>query len=297
LATLLAVPNFAEGRDQAVIERLTAAVASVEGARLLDRHVDPDHNRSVFTLAGRPLPLVEAVMRGAELARDLIDVIDPPAGHGVHPLVGALDVAPFVHHMAGLEGQACAAALVAADRLGSAVGIPVFLYGELAGGRRPAELRRGGPLGLADRLKRGELHPEFGPTRAHPRAGCTLVAARPPLVAFNCILARGTTLARAREVAALLREGGAEGHAGLRALAMELGRRGRVILSFNVERPERLPLARVVEAVSRHLEVERCELVGLAPEAALTGFPLGLFERFDPDRQVLERALAALASD
>ncbi len=127
-----------------------------------------------------------------------------------------------------------AEALVAADELGR-LGLPVFLYGALAGGRTRAELRRPGALdGLA---------PDFGPRERSPRSGAVLVAARPPLVAFNLELAPPATLDDARRIAARVREGGEDGLPGVRALGIEL--RGEVAqVSTNVEDHVAVPLAR-----------------------------------------------------
>jgi glutamate formiminotransferase len=119
----------------------------------------------------------------------------------------------------------------------------------------------------------------------------TLVAARPPLVAFNLQLAPPATLADARAIAARIREGGAHGLTGVRAIGVQLV--GDVAqVSMNVERPFEVPLARVVKAVREHAPVATAELVGLAPAAALTGFPADLpMPGFDPERHIIENAL------
>ena len=156
---------------------------------------------------------------------------------------------------------------MAADELGRTLDLPVFLYGELAGGRTRAELRRGGPRELARRMAAGELRPDFGPPRLHPTAGATLVAARPPLVAFNLWLAETATLDQARATAAALREQ----LPGVRALGLQLGERLQV--SMNVERPDLVSLAELTAAVRARVPVTGAELVGLAPRAALEGFP------------------------
>jgi glutamate formiminotransferase / 5-formyltetrahydrofolate cyclo-ligase len=297
VTTLLAVPNVSEGRDAAAIDAIGEAFASGAGGdgpgvRLLDVHRDPDHNRSVYTLAGPPGALAPALLAGARTA---IERIDLTRHAGVHPHVGALDVAPIVHLDAAARGAACAEALVLGDLLARDLGLPVLLYGALAQGRTRAELRRGGPQELARRLAEGELQPDFGPPRAHPTAGATLVAARPPLVAFNVTLRPPATLEQARAIAALLREGGTEGIPGLRAIGLQLASRGGEIqLSMNVERPGETPLARIVEAIRRHAPLQAAELVALAPEAAFDGFPDDLpIPGFDPARHLIERALAA----
>jgi glutamate formiminotransferase/glutamate formiminotransferase/formiminotetrahydrofolate cyclodeaminase len=221
---LLAVPNVSEGRRQTTIDAIGRAFTAAGTARLLDVHSDADHHRSVFTLAGAQGSLSGALLAGARVAVERIDVgEDRNVGEiGVHPHVGALDVMPLVYLDADQRGAACAEALVVASGLGEGLGVPVFLYGELAQGRTRAELRRGGVTGLTQRLSKGELHPDFGPSRMHPTAGATLVAAREPLVAFNLELAPSAGIQEARRIASLIREGGAEGLPGLRAIGVPL---------------------------------------------------------------------------
>ena len=281
---LLAIPNVSEGRDQAA----TAAIADAFGAhaRLLDVHADPDHHRSVFTLAGQPGELANAVMNGAAKA---VREVDLNAHQGIHPRVGAIDVAPIVYLDPADRGAACAEALVLGDLFGHELALPVFLYGELSSGRTRAELRRGGPVKLAQRMYAGELRPDFGPHDLHPTAGAVLVAARPPLVAFNVEIAPPATLEDAREIAARIREGGPEGLESVRAIGLWLAARNVAQVSTNVEDHRRTPLAAVVAAIARHATPSRAELVGLAPRKAFEGFPADLPVA---NRRVIEDALA-----
>ncbi len=279
---LLAIPNVSEGRDERAIEAIGAAF----DARLLGIHSDPDHHRSVFTLAGSPGGLAGAVLGGAA---EVIRRIDLARHEGIHPRVGAIDVAPIVYLHPAQRGAACAEALVLGDRLGEELELPVFLYGELAAGRTRAELRRGGPSRLAERIAAGELRPDFGPRRLHPSAGAVLVAARPPLLAFNVELAPPATVEDAREIAARIREGGAEGLESVRAIGLWLDARGVAQVSTNVEDHRAMPLARVVDAIARHARPSRAELVGLAPAAAFEGFPDDLPVA---NRRTVEDALA-----
>jgi glutamate formiminotransferase len=284
--TLLAVPNVSEGRDPAALRAIGEAFAA-GGARVLDVHADPDHHRAVFTLAGAPGQLAPAVLAGA---REALARIDVSAHDGVHPRVGALDVAPIVHLDGDARGAACAEALVLGDLLGRELDLPVLLYGALAGGRTRAELRCGGPDALGDRLRGGELHPDFGPTERHPTGGVALVAARPPLVAFNLELAPPASVDDASRIAARIREGGPDGLPGVRALGLELAERGVAQVSTNVEDPRATPLAAVVEAVRAHATVAAAELVGLAPTAAFDGFPDDVpIPGYDPARHLIER--------
>jgi glutamate formiminotransferase / 5-formyltetrahydrofolate cyclo-ligase len=294
LGLLLAVPNVSEGRDMAALEAIATAFTTGGAATLLDRHADADHHRAVLTLAGQPRVLGEALVAGAREAVERIDVMRGPHPRGEHPHVGAVDVVPVVYLDVAMRGAACAEALVVADKLGDELGVPVFLYGELAGGRSRAELRRGGVRALRERMATGEQRADFGPPRLHCSAGATLVAAREPLVAFNLELSPPATVEDARRIAALIREGGAEGLPGLRAIGVELQAPVVAVaqVSMNVEHPLEVPLRLVVQAVRKHAEVMAAELVGLAPRAALEGFPGDVaMPTLDPERQVIENAL------
>jgi glutamate formiminotransferase len=290
---LESVPNVSEGREEAAIAELAAAFST--SARLLDVHADADHHRSVFTLVADDGPLVDALVAGVARARELIDL---RLHDGVHPRVGAADVVPLVPVRPLDMGRACAAALAVAERVGTELGLPVFLYGEVGAGRRPAFFRRGGPVELQRRVDAGELTPDFGPDRLDPAAGAVLVGARRPLVAFNVDLLTDDVEV-ARTVAAAVRETGG-GFPGVRALGLRLPRSGRVQVSMNVEDWEAAALhaivARIGELAAGHgVEVGASELVGLMPAgaaAAAAGAALGV-AGFDA-RHVLELRLLDL---
>jgi glutamate formiminotransferase / 5-formyltetrahydrofolate cyclo-ligase len=258
VTTLLAVPNVSEGRDEASLE----AIARAFGPGLIHRSSDRDHHRAVFTLAGEPGRLHGAVLAGAKAILERIDLSNHD---GVHPRVGALDVAPIVYLAPEDRGAAAAEALVLADELGE-LGIPVFLYGELGGDRTRAELRKGGPDALRRRIAHGEIAPDFGPRDLHPTAGATLVAARPPLIAFNVEI--DAPLETAKEIARHVR-----GLPGVKALGLRLERAGVVQVSTNIEDHTRTTAADVVAAVRLHARVTGAELVAPAPRAALEDFP------------------------
>jgi len=262
---LESVPNFSEGRDRATIGALAAALGS--RARLLDVHADEDHNRSVFTLVGSEDDLTAALLAGITCARERIDL---RRHEGAHPRIGAADVVPIVPLVPGDMRRARAAALGLADRVGDELGLPVFLYGELAGVRGPAFFRTGGLEELRRRLEEGELAPDFGADLLDQRVGAVLVGARRPLIALNVNL-RGP-LDVAKQIASVVRERDG-GFPGVRALGLELPRAGLVQVSMNVEDFESAALHEVVarverEAAERGTEVVGSELVGLMPAGA-----------------------------
>ena len=286
---LESVPNFSEGREQATLAALADALGGP--ADLLDVHADADHNRSVFTVVGEENDLVDALLAGVACARDRIDL---RVHEGAHPRVGAADVVPVVPISPEDMPRARETATTVARRIGDDVGLPVFLYGELAPGRGPAFFRRGGTEELQRRIDAGELKPDFGPERLDPSAGAVLVGARRPLIAFNVNL-KGE-LEAAREVAALVREAGG-GFPGVRALGLELPSAGLVQVSMNVEDWEAAALHDIVarveqEALFRGATVVGAELVGLMPAgaaAAAAGAMLRI-DGFDSSR-VLELRL------
>jgi glutamate formiminotransferase len=292
MSPLLAVPNVCAGPDSARLASLDRAFG--RGVSLLDRHSDADHDRTVFTLAGAPGPLTEALVAGAE---EVLETIDMNGYRGAHPAIGALDVCPLVWLDSDQREAARTEAVAVAAQI-AGLGIPVFLYGELARGPGRAErayFRNGGLAELWLRMESGELRPDFGPSLPHRRAGATLVTARPPLAAFTVELDSGD-LELARAVAAGLRESG-DGLPGVRAIGLLLSS-GRSQISTNVHDPLAVPLGEVVERVrqlaaalgARPLEAE---LVGLVPAATLVGYPADVPMRgFDPEQHVIERRLA-----
>ncbi|MEO6192923.1 MAG: glutamate formimidoyltransferase [Thermoanaerobaculia bacterium] len=272
------VPNVSEGRRPEAVARLAAAASSPPGVRLLDVSSDPDHNRSVLTLAGEPGGLHQGLLALYEAA---LAEIDLTRHQGVHPRVGAVDVVPFVP----LGDTPMAAAVAAAGRLAPEVarrfGLPVYLYERAA--RRPERTalanirgnhRRGGFEGLAERLSDPAWAPDFGPSRVHPTAGATVIGARFFLIAFNAVLATADVTA-ARAIARRVRESGG-GLPAVRAMGVHLASRGLAQVSMNLVDYRRTPVARALERVEEEAaalgtRVVETEIVGLVPAEAVRG--------------------------
>ncbi len=201
------VPNFSEGRNDAVIKEITDVIEDVQSVRLLD--VDPgrDTNRTVVTFVGPPDGVAEAAFRAVKRASEVIDM---RVHQGAHPRFGATDVCPFVP-VSGVTMEDCAdIARAVGRRIGDELGVPVYLYEHAASvpeRRNLAKVRAGEYEGLAEKHKDPEWKPDFGPAELNPTAGATAVGAREFLIAYNINL--NTTDRRyANEIAYVLRERG-----------------------------------------------------------------------------------------
>ena len=287
---LEAVPNVSEARDAGVVAAIGEAFE--RGATLLDVHSDADHHRSVFTLVGDENGLIEGLLSGIRVAVDRIDLREHV---GAHPRIGVADVVPLVPLDPSDIEQAIAAARTLAQRIGDQLGLPVFLYGEAAGGVRPVFFRRGGLEALARRVAEGELVPDAGPDEVHPRSGGVLVGARQALIAYNLDLATDD-LETATAVAIAVR-GSSGGMRGVQAIGLRLPESRRTQVSMNVIDVDEAPLHEVVERVraearKRGTEVLAGELVGLVPERVVDAAAAAGVELPGVDEsRILERVL------
>jgi glutamate formiminotransferase len=292
------VPNFSEGKDPAKVDAILRAIHSVSGVVILDRQMDPDHNRSVITFAAPAETVGEAAMRGVEQAVALIDLRKHA---GVHPRIGAADVVPFVP----IEGVTIADCVRIAERLGEELWrrlrLPVYLYEAAA--RRPervnlANLRRGQFEGLREEVRvNPDRAPDFGEAELHPTAGATVVGARKFLIAYNINL-NTADISIAKRIARAVRFSSG-GLPFVKAMGVPLASRNLVQVSMNLTDFEQTPMHRVFEAV--RLEAARegvsivgSEIIGLVPAKALAmaaGCDLQI-ENFSPDL-ILENRLAA----
>lgn len=290
------VPNISEGRDLAAVARIADAMSRVPGVRLLDRHSDAVHHRSVFTLVGAADPLRAAVLA---LFDGALAELDVSAHRGAHPRIGAVDVVPFVPLSGATMADAVAAARATGEEVAARFGVPVFLYEAAASAtwrRALQDVRRGQFEGLAAKLQRPEWQPDFGPAVPHPRLGAVAIGARGILVAYNINLAT-TRLEVAARIATVVRESSG-GLPCVKAMGLALPGRGLVQVSMNLTDIDRTSIADVFDAVSREaardgVEVLESEVVGLLPARALLGAATRFLRLpgFDADR-LLETRLA-----
>jgi glutamate formiminotransferase len=290
------VPNVSEGRDEAVIDRLAAAISDTPGVHLLDRTSDPSHNRSVFTLAGDSEPVGNALERLVETA---IDAIDMERHWGEHPRIGAVDVIPVVPLADTTMDDCVEIARHLGERIATRFDIPVYLYARAAtrsDRTKLADIRRGQYEGLKTEIGQRGREPDFGPSRMHPRFGAVAVGARPFLIAWNINL--DTDDAEfARRVARRVRESSG-GLPALQAKGFLIEELGRAQVSMNLLDYTVTPLWLAWETVAEiagadGIELHESELIGLAPLAAL----LAVADRAGaPDDDPVEERLAAGAA-
>jgi glutamate formiminotransferase / 5-formyltetrahydrofolate cyclo-ligase len=250
------VPNVSEGRDEERIRRF----ATECGAALLDVHVDRDHHRSVFTLAGSGGAVEGSARRLAHAVASELDVTEHA---GAHPRFGALDVVPFVA-LDGVRGDAIRAAHEFATWAASTLAVGVFFYDQADD--------RGRSLPVTRREAFVVREPDLGPRDPHPRLGAIAVGARPVLVAVNCDL-DCDDLEAARAIARGIRERNG-GLPGVRAIGLRLDSRGIAQVSMNLVALDRTGIEAACSAVrsdarARNVDVDRVELVGLLPASEL----------------------------
>ncbi len=283
------VPNFSEGRDEAVVRRIVEAIGSASGVLVLGWELDRDHNRSVVTFAGEPQAVMEGAIRGVGRASELIDI---RSHEGVHPRVGAADVIPFVPLDNGTMQQCIDAAHRAGRQIWDRFGVPVYFYesaAKIAGRKRLERVRRPGFDGLP---------PDVGNIPAHESAGAAVVGARGFLIAFNINLAT-SDVGVARAVAKKIRESSG-GFRFVKSIGLPLASRGCTQVSMNFVNFAATNFNDVWDAVVREAErlgttVASSQLIGFVPRRAFEQAPdfFRRAENFDESR-VLETRIAQL---
>jgi glutamate formiminotransferase len=293
-AIIECVPNFSEGADATRVEAIVAAMRA-DGVHLLDWSMDADHNRSVVTIAGEPAAVVEAAVRGAGKAAELINLTRQ---QGVHPRIGAADVIPFVP-VKGIKLEQCVLlARQAGLEIWRRFGVPVYFY-EAAAARPDRvnleDVRRGQFEGLRDAVeKEPSRRPDLGGPGLHPTAGACAVGARKFLVAYN-IYFDSADVAMARAIAREIRAA----NGGLKGVnAMGVLVHGRAQLTMNITDFEATPISQVYKKVSglagKHkVAIAEGDVIGLIPEAACERESewMRQLNGFDEHTKTLERRL------
>lgn len=264
------IPNFSEGQRPEIVCDIAESIRAVPDTALIDLSSDADHNRSVLTFAGPPQAVAAAAFSAIATAAELIDM---NRQQGEHPRIGATDVVPFVPLANITMGECVAIAYALGKRVGTELGIPVYLYERAATcpqRKNLADVRRGEYESIRNSTaKDPDRIPDFGP-REVGTAGATAIGARPPLIAFNVYLTTAD-VGIANKIARSVRYSSG----GLRYVkALGFLVKGRAQVSMNLTDYTRTPVAYVVETIRREargygVAIHHSELVGLIPQAAL----------------------------
>ena len=298
------VPNFSEGRNREVIDKIVSAMAAVEldGEKVKVLDVDPGQatNRTVVTFVGTPAVVLEAALAGARTAKELIDMREH---HGAHPRSGALDVCPLIP-VANISLEECATlARSLAKRMWEEEGIPCYCYEAAAftpERKNLAVCREGEYEALPEKMNDEKRRPDFGPAAFDEnvaKVGASNVGARNFLIAVNFNL-NTTSTRRAMAVAFDVREKGRKAREnnsltgkvlkdeqgneiwipgtlkGTKAIGWFIDEYGIAQVSMNITDIEATPLHIAFEEVSRAaaargMRVTGAEIVGLVPKSVL----------------------------
>ncbi len=266
------VPNFSEGGNKELIEKILDEIRRQEGVKLLDYSMDKDHNRTVVTFIGQPEGVLEAAFNAAKVAGTLIDM---ETHKGEHPRMGATDVIPLIPISEVTMEECIEYSKKLGQRIGEELGISVYLYERSAQSsdrENLADVRRGQYEAMEVKLKEDNWHPDFGPSELNKKAGVTGVGARMPLVAFNVNLATDN-LEVAKNIAKAVRFGGG-GFRYCKALGIEIKERGIVQVTMNLVDYTKTPVHRVFDFIEREanrygVNVIGSEIIGLLPMNAM----------------------------
>jgi glutamate formiminotransferase len=289
------VPNFSEGRNKEIVEKIVEEIRIVEEVKLLDYSMDKDHNRSVVTFVGEPEKVIEAAFNACKVASEHIDMTKHQGGH---PRMGATDVIPLIPISDVTEEECIEYSRKLAKRIGEELSIPVFLYEKSATSKERenlADIRKGQYEGMAEKLKDEKWKPDFGPDELNIKAGVTAVGVRAPLIAFNVNL--GTNNVEiAKKIAKVVRAK-TGGFTYCKAIGLEIKERNIVQVSMNMVDYTKTSLFRVFDTIEREamrygVSVIGSEIIGLVPMQALVDvadYYLRL-ENFNSD-QILEKRI------
>ncbi len=324
------VPNFSEGRNQNIINKIVSSIQSTETVKLLNVEPDRDYNRTVITFAGEPLYVKAAAFNAIFKASELIDM---SKHKGEHPRIGATDVCPFIPVSDVAMGECVHFANMLGRDVGSELGIPVYLYEYAARSverRNLEDIRKGEYEGLREKLK--NMTPDYGPAEYNDRikkSGATIIGARSFLIAYNVNLDT-KDVSVANEIAKKVRESGSlrRDETGerirvpgmlkwVKAMGVKLKRQRIVQVSMNLTNYKETSIRTAFETVKTQAkeydaEVTGSEIVGLVPKdalveagasyignnsedklikAAIKNLGLSQLNKFEPEKKIIEYLL------
>ncbi|HMV14558.1 MAG TPA: glutamate formimidoyltransferase [Chitinophagales bacterium] len=283
------VPNFSEGRNKASIEAIANAIRGVAFVKLLHTDIGVDANRTVFTFIGKPDAVIEAAYRAIKVAEKIIDM---RAHKGEHPRMGACDVCPLIP----FQNISLVEVIELSKKLGKRLGddgIPVFLYEKSANTalrQNLSYIRKNEYEGIAEKIKKAEWKPDFGPQIFHPTFGIMALGARNFLIAYNINLqSKDLTLAKkiAKEIRDIRTKNDGSKLSNLfqhvKAIGWWMQAYNCTQISTNITDIHQSPIIDVFTAIknictAHHVETNGSELIGLIPKQAFAHQSLSIDE-------------------
>ncbi|MCD6482326.1 MAG: glutamate formimidoyltransferase [Candidatus Izimaplasma sp.] len=266
------VPNFSEGRDLDKVEKIVSCLKNKDGFTMVSYESDADYNRTVVTLLGDPLKIIDAVV---EFTKEALKYIDMNHQSGEHPRMGAVDVIPFIPISDVTMEECIEYANIIGKKINEQFNIPIFLYAQAANKKDRIKLpniRKGEFEGMKDKIEQDNWYPDFGTPKIHPTFGVIGVGARNPLIAYNIDLDT-KDIKIARNIAKTIRFSSG-GFRYIQSGPVYLEKRGHVQVTLNILDYKKNPIYRIfetvkMEALRYHVTVIASELVGLVPQDAL----------------------------
>lgn len=288
------VPNFSEGRDLTLVEKIIDEARKIEGITILDYSSDKDHNRTVLTMIGSPETIKKAAINTAKKAGELIDMT---IHQGAHPRMGATDVIPFTP-VTNMTIEECSQVAKEVGMEIGSWGIPVYLYEDASTSperKNLEKIRKGQYEGFFDKIKEEAWKPDFGPQEMNAKSGATVVGARVALVAFNVNL-NTPDVEVANKIAKKVRNIGG-GLKFVKAIGLKLEDRNQTQVSMNLVNIEKTEVYQAFEMVKMEakrygVSVVGSEVIGTVPMVSLINAAQYYLqvEDFNMD-QVLEKRL------
>ncbi len=294
------VPNFSEGRNKDVVEKIIKESEETQNVWVFDWSMDEDHNRSVVTIVGDPQAVAEAVFKMSKKAVELIDLRHHT---GEHPRMGAVDVIPFVPIKGTTMEECVDISREVGKKIGEELNVPVYLYERSATTplrENLADIRKGEFEGFFEKIKSPEWLPDFGPREVHPTAGVVAVGAREYLIAFNVNL--GTKDIKIAESIAKSVRNSSGGYRFVKSIGVDLKEKGIVQVSMNMTNYKKTPLHRVFETIKSEAQrygvpVVGSEIIGMIPvDAMIQTFNFYLrVDNFSGDKVIENKLLDKLS--
>lgn len=266
------VPNFSEGGDKKIVNRIADSIRGIQGVCVLNIHMDPSHNRSVITFVGEPKAVLKAAFEATKTSAKLIDM---EKHRGEHPRVGSTDVIPLIP-IKNISMEECVKyAKKLAKKIAEELKIPTYLYEKAAkkeDRQNLANIRKTGYEKLKYKIRENfDFKPDFGLAELG-KAGATMVGARDFLIAFNVNL-QTKDIKTAKEIAKKIRESDG-GLKGVKAIGINLEHKKIVQVSTNITDYKTVGIKEVFEAIKKEAEkrtikIKESEIVGMIPKEAL----------------------------